>query len=187
MVSVRYMVDDVDAAVAFYTELLGAERVEERVFPYGDLVRSGAVVTFGADLPGVDVDEIPPLIHVQAAVTRTRPGHPDDRPFVPRQAIDLYAALKCQTINGAYQLRMEDRKGSEQFYVHAQRNLDAVVEKSLRGAALWDEVKQDLRKKGALALSGVCDDFMAEPFHRFHPPERERVREVLEAVMTVVA
>ena len=34
--------------------------------------------------------------------------------------------------------------------------------------------------KGALSLSGVCDDFMAEPFQRFREPERARVRQVLE-------
>lgn len=35
--------------------------------------------------------------------------------------------------------------------------------------------------KCALSLLGVCDDFMAEPFHRFKPPEREKVRQVLVA------
>ena len=33
--------------------------------------------------------------------------------------------------------------------------------------------------KCALACRGVCDDFMAEPFHRFREEERERVRKVL--------
>jgi dihydrodipicolinate synthase/N-acetylneuraminate lyase len=36
--------------------------------------------------------------------------------------------------------------------------------------------------KCALSLLGICDDFMAEPFHRFHPPDRARVREVLEGL-----
>lgn len=95
-----------------YTDLLGADRVEERVFPYGDLVRSGAVVTYGADLPGVDVDEVPPLIQIEAAITRKRPGFPDDTPFIERQRVCLEDALRAYTINGAYQLRMEDRLGS---------------------------------------------------------------------------
>ena len=30
--------------------------------------------------------------------------------------------------------------------------------------------------KGALALSGICEDVMTEPFQRFHEPERARVR-----------
>jgi len=36
--------------------------------------------------------------------------------------------------------------------------------------------------KCALSLLGICDDFMAEPFHRFHPPERNRVREILDTI-----
>jgi 2-dehydro-3-deoxy-D-pentonate aldolase len=34
--------------------------------------------------------------------------------------------------------------------------------------------------KCSLSLLGICDDFMAEPFHRFHPPERARVQAVLQ-------
>jgi 4-hydroxy-tetrahydrodipicolinate synthase len=33
--------------------------------------------------------------------------------------------------------------------------------------------------KCSLSLLGLCNDFMAEPFHRFHPPERARVRQIL--------
>lgn len=33
--------------------------------------------------------------------------------------------------------------------------------------------------KCALSLLGICDDFMAEPFHRFREAEREKVREAL--------
>src|SRR5947199_6735040 len=35
-----------------------------------------------------------------------------------------------------------------------RRELDAVVERSLRQAALWDEVKNDLKKKSGASLSG---------------------------------
>jgi dihydrodipicolinate synthase/N-acetylneuraminate lyase len=41
--------------------------------------------------------------------------------------------------------------------------------------------------KGALALCGICDDFMAEPFQRFREPERARVRQVLEELKTALA
>jgi 4-hydroxy-tetrahydrodipicolinate synthase len=34
--------------------------------------------------------------------------------------------------------------------------------------------------KCCLSLLGICDDYMAEPFQRFLPPERERVRHCLE-------
>lgn len=95
-----------------YEQLLGPERMEERLFPYGDLVRSGAVVTYGADIPGVDLPEVPPLVQIEAAVTRRRPGFPDDRALVARQRVGVGDALRAYTINGAYQLRLEDRVGS---------------------------------------------------------------------------
>ncbi len=34
--------------------------------------------------------------------------------------------------------------------------------------------------KCALSVMGICSDFMAEPFHRFNQPERDRVAEMLE-------
>ena len=95
-----------------YTALLGADRVEERLFPYGDLVRSGATVTYGSDIPGVDIPEIPPLIQIGALLTRQRPGYPDDLPLVARQRIGLHDALRGYTANGAYQLRLEHRTGT---------------------------------------------------------------------------
>jgi 4-hydroxy-tetrahydrodipicolinate synthase len=33
--------------------------------------------------------------------------------------------------------------------------------------------------KCACSLLGLCDDFMAEPFHRFRAPEREKVQAIL--------
>jgi dihydrodipicolinate synthase/N-acetylneuraminate lyase len=40
--------------------------------------------------------------------------------------------------------------------------------------------------KGALALSGVCDDFIAEPFRRFREPERMRLRQILDELNPLV-
>ncbi len=36
--------------------------------------------------------------------------------------------------------------------------------------------------KCALSILGICHDFMAEPFHKFKTPERERVNEILDAL-----
>jgi 4-hydroxy-tetrahydrodipicolinate synthase len=41
--------------------------------------------------------------------------------------------------------------------------------------------------KCAASLMGICDDFMAEPFARFHEPERLKVRAVLESLGLVPA
>ena len=40
--------------------------------------------------------------------------------------------------------------------------------------------------KGALSISGICDDFMAEPFHRFREPERERIRQILDELNPIL-
>ena len=36
--------------------------------------------------------------------------------------------------------------------------------------------------KCALSLCTVCDDFMAEPFERFHAPERVQIRQILQEI-----
>ena len=95
-----------------YERRIGKQRIEERLFPYGDLQRSGAIISYGADIPGVDLPEIPPMIQLEAAVTRKRIGFPDDEPLVARQRVSVAEALRNYTWNGAYQLRMEDRIGS---------------------------------------------------------------------------
>jgi hypothetical protein len=33
----------------------------------------------------------------------------------------------------------------------------------------------------------VCSDFMAEPFHHFHPPESARVQAILDAIHPKIA
>jgi predicted amidohydrolase YtcJ len=115
-----------------YLAKLGAERMEERLYPYGDLVRSGALVTYGSDIPGVRISEIAPLTQIEAAVTRKRPGFPDDRALVPRQRVDLHDALRGYTINGAYQLRLDDIAGSLEAGKHADLTMLA---KNLFGVA----------------------------------------------------
>jgi 4-hydroxy-tetrahydrodipicolinate synthase len=37
--------------------------------------------------------------------------------------------------------------------------------------------------KCALAVQGICDDFMAEPFHRFRPEQRARLEQNLNALL----
>jgi 4-hydroxy-tetrahydrodipicolinate synthase len=41
--------------------------------------------------------------------------------------------------------------------------------------------------KCALAIEGICRDFMAEPFHRFHDTERRRIVQHLDAVKPLIA
>jgi predicted amidohydrolase YtcJ len=89
--------------------------------------RGGTVRTMNPANPTaecvVDVNEIPPLIQIEAALTRKRPGFPADAPFVPRQRMDLDRALRAYTINAAFQLRMEKEIGS----IEVGKKADLVV------------------------------------------------------------
>lgn len=119
-----------------YQRKLGVQRFEERLLPYGDVVRSGATFTIGADLGGVDIDECAPLIQLEAAVTRQRPGRRDDRPMVARQRMSVEQAINAYTINSAYQIRMEDQIGS----IEVGKKADLVV----LGADLFEIEPHDI-------------------------------------------
>lgn len=95
-----------------YPTLVGQERFRRDYCPYGSVVRSGANVTFGADCPGVEVHEIAPLTQIEAAVTRRRPGRPDDRPASAHEQMAVADALRAYTVNGARALRLEHLTGS---------------------------------------------------------------------------
>jgi 4-hydroxy-tetrahydrodipicolinate synthase len=41
--------------------------------------------------------------------------------------------------------------------------------------------------KCALSIEGVCDDFMAEPFHRFRDEQRRRIEQVLGELKEKIA
>ena len=60
----------------------------------------------------MDLPDIAPLIRLEAAVTRKRPGFPDDQPLVARQRVSVADALRNDTWNGACQMRLEDQIGS---------------------------------------------------------------------------
>ncbi len=74
---------------------------------------------------------------------------------------------------------------------------DAIIRNDLEEIDRWSGVIQDFQAiyeigkyasryikatKCSVSLLGICDDFMAEPFHRFLPPERARVAAVLDAI-----
>ncbi|KAI9031231.1 amidohydrolase 3 [Hyaloraphidium curvatum] len=90
----------------------GDERFPRDYCPYGAVVKTGANVTFGADCPGCEVHEIAPLVQMEVAVTRRRPGRADDRPVGPDNGVSVAEALRCYTLNGAYALRLEKETGS---------------------------------------------------------------------------
>ncbi len=80
----------------------------------------------------------------------------------PRLYVRLFEAARATDLHQVRELHAKVMRVSESLY-RIGHHSSAII-KGL---------------KCALSLSGLCDDFMAEPFHRFREPERERVRQAL--------
>jgi 2-dehydro-3-deoxy-D-pentonate aldolase len=62
----------------------------------------------------------------------------------------------------------------------AAAGLQAEIEKLQRIYEIGKYASRYIKAtKSALSILGICSDFMAEPFHRFKAPERERVAAIL--------
>ena len=83
---------------------------------------------------------------------------------------NLYPQLYVQLYNAAIQGDLEDVKKLQQKVIHVSTTLYGVGHFSssyIKGL------------KCALSIKGICNDFMAEPFHRFRSPERQRIEAIL--------
>jgi dihydrodipicolinate synthase/N-acetylneuraminate lyase len=81
----------------------------------------------------------------------------------PRLYVDLFQAAQAGDAAGARKLHVQVMRISDNLY-RIGRHPSAII----KGI------------KCALSLLGLCDDFMAEPFHRFREPERAMVRRLLD-------
>lgn len=84
--------------------------------------------------------------------------------FHPRLFVELYEAVK---------------RGDEKRATELQQTVDLVGQIYAVGRHASAVIKG---MKCACSLLGLCDDFMAEPFHRFRAPERAKVAAVLREV-----
>lgn len=82
--------------------------------------------------------------------------------FHPRLYVELFRAAQAGDNARVRELHAQVMRISDNLY-HIGRHPSAII----KGI------------KCALSMLGVCDDFMAEPFHRFREPERAKVRQLL--------
>ena len=88
----------------------------------------------------------------------------------PRLYVELYAAAERGDLSRVRALHSMAMRVAEEVYRVGQHP-SAVI----KGV------------KCALSCLGLCDDFMAEPFHRFRDAERKRIQSALKAVEPEVA
>lgn len=83
----------------------------------------------------------------------------------PRLYVELYQAAKEEKMDEVRKLSRQVLELSEAIY-HVGQHGSAII-KGL---------------KCSLSILGICDDFMASPFHRFHESERAIIGEKLESL-----
>lgn len=84
--------------------------------------------------------------------------------YHPRLFVELFAAVKCGDRARVEELQRQVLQLGQIYSVG--RHASAVIK----------------GMKCACSLLGLCDDRMAEPFERFHEPERARVRAILASL-----
>ena len=77
-------------------------------YAFRSLLATGARLTFGSDWTVAPID---PLLGIQAAVTRQTLDGKNPEGWVPEQKIPVEDALRCYTVNNAYAVFAEKRRG----------------------------------------------------------------------------
>ena len=83
----------------------------------------------------------------------------------PKLYVKLVEAHRAGNLARAQELQKQIQRVSDSFY-----RIGKYSSSIIKGI------------KCALACMGICDDFMAEPFHRFRDPERELVKSRLKEI-----
>ena len=79
------------------------------MFPIASVARSGARIVGGSDY---SVTSINPLDAIEVAITRHDPYSNSGRVRNAHEAVDLATMIDAYTINGAWQMGLEDVQGS---------------------------------------------------------------------------
>lgn len=88
---------------------LGKERADLE-YPMNSFIEHGIVVTQASDWP-VSVSFYP-MIGLEIAVTRKEPGNSTMEPLNESEAVTVEQMIKVLTVNGAYQMQLENSLGS---------------------------------------------------------------------------
>ena len=79
------------------------------MYPFGSILRAGGRLAFGSDW---NVSTPDPLLQLEVAVTRRRPGQEGDQGFLPHERLTLEEAIAAATIDSAYVNHLDQDTGS---------------------------------------------------------------------------
>ena len=99
--------------------MLGEERTWE-MYPIASVQKAGGRIVGGSDYWVTDLD---PLLAIETAITRQDPWTNEGPVLNEDERVDLATMIEAYTINGAYQMGLEDEQGS----IEVGKRADLVV------------------------------------------------------------
>ena len=96
------------AALELDIPMLGKERTWQ-MYPIRSVRDGGGRIVGGSDYWVTDLD---PLLAIEAAITRQDPWSNDGQILNEQESVDLATMIDAYTINGAYQMKLDDKQGS---------------------------------------------------------------------------
>jgi predicted amidohydrolase YtcJ len=96
------------AAMELDIPMLGKERTWQ-MYPIASVQESGGRIVGGSDYFVTDLN---PLLAIETAMTRQNPWTNEGEVLNEDEGVDLATMLDAYTINGAYQMKLDDVQGS---------------------------------------------------------------------------
>ncbi len=107
------------AAMELDIPMLGKERTWQ-MYPIASVKEAGGRIVGGSDYFVTDLN---PLLAIETAITRTDPWTNAGEALNADEAVDLATMIDAYTINGAYQMKLDDVQGS----IEVGKRADLVV------------------------------------------------------------
>ncbi len=121
-----------------------SEAAAAGMYAFASIARAGGRLAFGSDW---SVSTPDPLLQLEVAVNRRRPGYPEDRVLMPDERLSLEQAVAAATLGSAYVNHLDDVTGS----IEVGKLADVVVldrDLSDRGAGAIHEARVALTLVG---------------------------------------
>jgi hypothetical protein len=96
------------AAIELDIPMIGEERTWQ-MYPIASVHQAGGRIVGGSDYYVTDLN---PLLAIETAITRQNPWSNDGPVLNENERVDLATMIEAYTINGAYQMKLDDVQGS---------------------------------------------------------------------------